>query len=83
MPHIEKPWIIMHQVEDKVECVLLNPSDKPDPENLIGFEKYALLACDLIRHIARAFGVEEEDVWDWVERERYHPTTKVERKLQS
>lgn len=41
----------MHQVDDKVECILLDPTNKPDPGTLVGFEKYALLACDLIRKL--------------------------------
>ena len=38
---------------------------------------YGLLVCDLVSHIARAFGVEEDDVWEWVDRERKDPTAKV------
>jgi hypothetical protein len=38
---------------------------------------YALMICDLVRHVARAFGVKEDDVWDWVDRERRNPTTAI------
>jgi hypothetical protein len=38
---------------------------------------YALIICDLVRHVARAFGVSEDDVWWWVDRERRHPTTTI------
>ena len=38
-------------------------------------EGYGLLICDLVRHVARAFKVEEGAVWEWVDKERYHQTT--------
>jgi hypothetical protein len=39
--------------------------------------------CDIVRHVARAFDVDEDAVWDWINRERFNPTTTIERKLQS
>ena len=41
------------------------------------YETYGLLDADLVRHVARAFDVGEEDVWQWVDKERHHPTTKI------
>ncbi len=31
----------------------------------------------LIRHVAKAFKVHEDEVWESVDEERYHPTTPV------
>lgn len=39
------------------------------------YPHYGLIICDLVRHVAKAFGVNEEFVWSWVERERRNPTT--------
>jgi hypothetical protein len=36
-----------------------------------------LLVCDLVRHVARAFKIEENDVWEWVDKERRNPTTEI------
>ena len=36
---------------------------------------YGLMICDIVRHVAIAFKVPEAAVWEWVERERKHPTT--------
>jgi len=40
-------------------------------------EGYALLACDLIRNIAKAFNKPESYVWEWVDKERYNQTTNI------
>jgi hypothetical protein len=36
-----------------------------------------MLIADIVRHIARAFKVREDEVWEWVDKERHHPTTVV------
>jgi hypothetical protein len=38
---------------------------------------YGLLIADLVRHVARAFKVGEDAVWEWVDKERGHPTTPI------
>jgi hypothetical protein len=43
------------------------------------YKHAALVACDLVRHIALAYHVDEDDVWDMVETEREHPSTEIER----
>jgi hypothetical protein len=40
-------------------------------------EDYGLLVCDLVRHVARAFDVEEAAIWRWVDAERARPTTAI------
>ena len=38
-----------------------------------------MLICDLVRHAAKAFDVDEDDVWEWVDKERRDPTTPITR----
>lgn len=40
---------------------------------------YGLLIADLVRHVALAFKVDDADVWEWVDKERRRPTTKITR----
>lgn len=68
---IAAPLVIMFEAGDKVICHLY-PSQMAS-----GYEAYGLLICDLARHVARAFHVSEDEVWEWVEKERYHPTTEI------
>ena len=49
----------------------------PPPEHCPTHETYGLLIADLVRHVARAFKVGEEAVWEWVDKERGHPTTPI------
>jgi hypothetical protein len=37
----------------------------------------ALLVCDFVRHLALMHKVDEDAVWEWVDRERYHHTTEI------
>jgi hypothetical protein len=69
---IEAPLVIMFAQDGHVICRL-----HPRPGDT--FEGYGLLACDLVRHIAACFNVDENDVWAWVDKERRHPTAKVTR----
>jgi hypothetical protein len=69
---IENPLVIMFA--DKggdVQCHIY-PSERCPTH-----EEYRLLIADLVRHVARAFDVGEEDVWEWVDKERRHPTTAI------
>jgi hypothetical protein len=68
---IRQPLIIMFQKDDGVvECRIHPPFDYTH-------QHYGLLVCDLVRHIAGMFGVHEDKVWYWVEKERRRPTTAV------
>jgi hypothetical protein len=43
---------------------------------------YGILICDLVRHVANAFEVNESAVWEWVDQERNRPTdTSIEIKI--
>jgi len=40
-------------------------------------QHFGLLVCDIVRNIALAFDVSEDAVWEWVDKERSHPTTDI------
>jgi len=65
---IRQPLIIMFEQDDALVCHLHPRKDDT-------YEGYGLMICDLIRHVATAFKVDEDAVFEWVERERHKPTT--------
>jgi hypothetical protein len=70
---IRNPLIIVFENEDKVQTHLY-PGKR-------SYKEYGILIADLVRHVANAFKVNENDVWEWVDRERYHqtsPATEIE-----
>lgn len=69
---VRNPLVVMFRTPDGDVTTHLHPPDD------ITYEHYGMLVCDLVRHIARAYGVTEEDVWEWVDRERDHHTTEIE-----
>jgi hypothetical protein len=73
---IKTPLVIMFEDErtNNVICHL-HPS-----ETCCTYRYYGLLTCDLARHVAKCFDAEEEQVWEWVDKERKKPTTDVIRK---
>lgn len=69
MVYMKQPLVVMFlNDDDMVECHL-----HPRPDDT--FESYGLLACDLVRHIANAFEVPRDMVWEWVDLERHNPTS--------
>lgn len=68
---IEQPLVIMFEADGGIVCHI-HPSTKASSH-----EHYGLLICDLVSHVARAFKVDESDVWEWVDKERNNPTTEV------
>lgn len=71
---IENPLVIMFREPEQGNIVThIHPHENIDHKG------YGLIICDLVRHVANAFGVDEDDVWDWVDRERYHHTTEITR----
>ena len=68
---IEQPLAIMFEADGGIVCHI-QPS-----EIASSHEPYGQLICDLVRHVARAFKVDEAEVWKWVDKERRHPTTDV------
>jgi len=70
---IEQPLVIMFEESQEIVCHI-HPSEKANSHR-----EFGLLICDLVRHVARAFKVEEADVWEWVDKERRRPTTEITR----
>jgi len=69
---IKQPYFIMFKDEQgKAVCRIHQDDDS-------NYQEYGLLICDLVRHVARAFNVDEESVWEWIEKERDRPTTTIE-----
>jgi hypothetical protein len=70
---INTPLVIMFKDKDTQNVIChLFPN-----ENSYGYREYGLLVCDLVRHVANCFSVDQEQVWEWVDKERTKPTTPV------
>jgi hypothetical protein len=67
---IEKPLIIVFKNDGKTQTHLY-PGEG-------GYKQYGILVADIVRHAAKAFNVHENDVWEWVDKERDHPTSPIE-----
>jgi len=67
---IENPLVIMFKQDDKVTCHI-------HPSKDMTYEMYGMAVCDLVRHVAKAFKVPENDVWKWVDIERKTNTTEI------
>ena len=65
---IRQPLIIMFEQDGNLVCHLYPRKDDT-------YEGYGLMVCDILRHVARAFKVDEDDVWEWVDKERHKQTT--------
>ena len=72
---IENPLAIIFQAPDGKVITRIHA-----PEGY-SYEHYGMILCDLVRHVARAFKVSENDMWEWVDKERHHPTTEIERAM--
>ena len=69
---IANPLVIMFADERGEVICHIHPS-----EHCPTHETYGLLIADLVRHVARAFKVNEGAVWEWVDKERGHPATPI------
>lgn len=69
---IESPLLIMFADQQGEVVCHIHPS-----EHCPTHETYGLLIADLVRHVARAFKVTEDEVWEWVDKERRRPTTAI------
>jgi hypothetical protein len=67
---IEKPLLLMFEEDGQTICHI-HPTEGYD------HRQYGLLICDLVRHMACAFDVAEDEVWEWVDKERHNPTTEI------
>ena len=53
---IDKPLVLMFEGPDKKIVTHIHPGS-------YGYQGYGLLICDLVRHVAAAFKVAENEVW--------------------
>ena len=65
---LNKPLLVVFEQEGNLVCHLWPREDDTHAS-------YGLIACDIVRHAARAFKVDEDDVWEWVDKERRKHTT--------
>jgi hypothetical protein len=76
---IEYPWLIVHQPGGEgnpIRTMIAGPTNA-------GHEQFGLLLCDVLRHVAAAKGVREQDVFEWIEKEFKKPTTNLTVEYQS
>ena len=65
---LTKPLIVMFEHDGNLVCHLW-------PRETDTYQGYGLMICDVVRHVARCFKVDEDDVWQWVDKERRQQTT--------
>jgi hypothetical protein len=64
---IANPWVVVFEQDGQVQTHLHTEGRS--------YEQYGILIADLVRHVANAFNAREEDVWQWVDKERHHQTS--------
>jgi hypothetical protein len=67
---IENPIIICFVNDEGKVQTHLYPHER-------SYKQYGILIADVVRHVANAFKIHEDDVWEWVDKERYHQTSPV------
>lgn len=70
---IERPLVMVYEGDDAI-MFRIHRTEKSHSH-----KQFGMLVCDLIRHVAKAFDVDEADVWSCVEQERDNPTTGIKR----
>ena len=66
---IDSPLIIVFENDGEIQTHIY-PGE-------LSHKDYGFHIAALVRHVANAFKVHEDEVWDAVDEERYHPTTPV------
>ena len=66
---IESPRIIVFENDGRMQTHLYSGD--------WGYKEYGILIADIVRHVANAFRVREEEVWEWVDKERDKPTSPI------
>lgn len=72
---IINPWVIVHQpggLGSPIETILGEPPNA-------NHKQYGLLIADLIRHVAKAYDIDEANVFEWVQKEMDNPTSPITR----
>ena len=65
------PYIIIFEMDGQTRTEI-------HPREGMGFEAYAIMTADLIKHIANCFRVDGSQVVEWINKELRSPTTKIE-----
>ena len=65
---VDHPMVIIFRDQDGEPETHIHPC----PEDT--YAEYGIIICDLVRHVARCYGVAETAVWQWVDAERNRPT---------
>ena len=68
---IENPLVIIFRDASGGNVFHIYPPQEFDHRH------YGILICDLVRHVARMMNVPEEDIWEWVDKERNRPTAPI------
>ena len=67
---LKDPLVVIFQQDGNVVCHV-------HPAPGLDHKHYGLVICDLVRHVARAFHVGEDEVRKWVDKERRKPTADI------
>ncbi len=67
---IDNPPVVVFENEDGNLQTHLSPKGR-------SYRQYGSLIADLMRHVAKFFKVDEQDVWEWVEKKRYRSPSPV------
>ena len=71
---LHQPVVIVHQLPDKkIETMIFDTGD----DSVNSPAGIGLIVCDIVRHAAAAYDVDEEDIFHWLDRERDNPTTNL------
>lgn len=71
MDTIKWPWLIVHQPAGPGTALETMLAGEPG----VQYQDFSLLIADTVRHVAKAFNVDEHDVMRLVEKELANPTT--------
>jgi hypothetical protein len=66
---IDSPLIIVFENDGELQTHLY--------PGAMTYQEYGTLVAAVVRHIANACEVREDEVWGWVDKERYNPTTPI------
>lgn len=67
---VKQPLLILFEDGGNTHCHI-----HPSPDYT--YQHYGLIIADVIRHVAAAYKVSEEDVFEWVQKEMDRPSTKL------
>jgi len=68
---IKEPYVIMFKGPNGELVTNIHP------DKALSHKSYGIMICDLVRHVARAYKVSEDAVWEWVDKERANPTSDI------